>query len=454
MIMCQKLSSKNIMADPIQNAYIVAVDMGYGHQRAAYPLENIAALPEGWQTETRIISANNYPLIPRSDRIRWALTRKTYELISRVQGFPILGKRIFRLMDAVEAIQPFYPKQDLSSSIFSQKIVRNLVNGGFGKHLIDTLNRKPLPLIATFPLPALMAEIHNYKGEIYTLCTDTDIARGWVPVNAKTSRIKYLAPTVRVKERLKLYGVPASNIFVTGFPVPPMPQEKLGERIVRLDPSGAFRKRYEKLISLYIDSDSLRNSSGQPVTVVFSIGGAGAQVDIGLKILRSLSMQVRNNKFRLILVAGTSTFASDQFEAMIHELDLDNCRGKSVDVLYYKDKYMYFREFNRILEDADVLWSKPSELSFYAALGLPIIMSPPLGPQEESNRSWLLMMGAGFEQYDPRYANEWLVDWLHSGWLAKAAVNGFINAPRDATLRIADLVLRGVKNEIDDVNFV
>jgi len=44
-----------------QKAWIVSVDMGYGHQRAAYPLKRFAF-------KNKIITANTYPGIPSRDR--------------------------------------------------------------------------------------------------------------------------------------------------------------------------------------------------------------------------------------------------------------------------------------------------------------------------------------------------------------------------------------------------
>ena len=47
-----------------------------------------------------------------------------------------------------------------------------------------------------------------------------------------------------------------------------------------------------------------------------------------------------------------------------------------------------------MLLDTDILWTKPSELSFYAGLGLPIIMAPSVGAQERFNKAWLRAIGA------------------------------------------------------------
>jgi hypothetical protein len=81
-------------------------------------------------------------------------------------------------------------------------------------------------------------------------------------------------------------------------------------------------------------------------------------------------------------------------------------------------------------------------------------MAPALGSQEEYNQSWLHMMGAGFEQYDQRYAHEWVFDWINSGWLAEAAMSGYLNASNRGSEHIADIVLRGQRTEIEDVHFV
>ena len=49
-------------------------------------------------------------------------------------------------------------------------------------------------------------------------------------------------------------------------------------------------------------------------------------------------------------------------------------------------------------------------------------------------------------QLDPAYCDEWLEDWLDSGWLARAAVAGFTNAPKRGTYRIEEIVAHGKPN--------
>ena len=79
-------------------------------------------------------------------------------------------------------------------------------------------------------------------------------------------------------------------------------------------------------------------------------------------------------------------------------------------------------------------------LFFYYCFGLPIIMAPSLGSQEDFNRIWLKIVGGGITQNDPRYTHEWLFDWIESGGLARAAWNGFIEAPTHGTYRIEEII--------------
>ncbi len=79
-------------------------------------------------------------------------------------------------------------------------------------------------------------------------------------------------------------------------------------------------------------------------------------------------------------------------------------------------------------------------------------MAPVIGSQEVFNNAWLHAIGAGFEQEDPQYTHQWLFDWLNSGWLAQAAVEGFLDAPRNGAYHIENIVLHGKPSEIVDIN--
>ena len=107
-------------------------------------------------------------------------------------------------------------------------------------------------------------------------------------------------------------------------------------------------------------------------------------------------------------------------------------------MLYEADLLAYFRKFNELLAETDVLFTKPSEMTFFAALGLPLVFSWPVGVHERYNRRWAIEAGAGLKQRDPRFANEWIQEWLVDGTLAGAAWSGFMRLPKFGLYRILE----------------
>lgn len=443
-------------------AYIVAVDMGYGHLRAAYPFLEYAATPLEWKLpKPAIILANDYPGISFFDKLIWQGTRKIYEWFSLTSTIPFIGKYIFNVLDYIQRIEPFYPKRDLSKPKLQTKLLYGVIKRGHGRHLIEMLDKKPLPFFTTFFVPAFFAEEHGYKGEIYCLCTDTDISRAWAPLYPKRSRIIYCAPNHRVKERLIMYGVRPEKIITTGFPIPKeifgsesgleILRTSLARRIGKLDPCGVYQKKYIAIISRELGAKYPVVRTG-PLTITYAVGGAGAQLKIGIAILKSLLQDIRGGKVKLNLVAGSSLRVYKRYERAAKKLGMRGGRDIGVKIIYYPDKFEYFKEFSKIIVETDILWTKPSELSFYAGAGLPIIIAPPLGSHEKCNRAWLYAHGAGFDQHNPRFTNEWLKVWLDGGILAEAAMNGFINISKSGTFNLEDLILRGKRTEIENVH--
>ena len=131
-----------------KKAWVVAADMGYGHQRTAYPLRNIAF-------GGKVINANSYDGVPVKDKKFWQETRSLYEFISRFKRIPVFGNFIFSLMDRFQKIMSYYPKRDLSRPDFSLKEIFHFIIKGWGKDLIERFKKNPLPLVSTFFTPAL-----------------------------------------------------------------------------------------------------------------------------------------------------------------------------------------------------------------------------------------------------------------------------------------------------------
>lgn len=418
---------------------LVSVNMGYGHQRTAYALKKIA-LGES------VINANDYEAIPEKDRKVWESSRRFYESISSFKRVPVLGDIIFGIFDEFQKILDFYPKRDLSKPNLYLKNVYPLFKKGWGKDLIKRLKENPLPLVCTFFIPAFMAEFFNYSGEIYCVICDADISRSWGPLNPKKSRIKYFAPNTRVIERLKLYGIKEENIFFTGYP---LPQENIGvndkiltedmkHRILNLDPKKKYLSIYKSLVDKYIGQ--LPRKSDHCLTLMFSVGGAGVQKELSIEILKGLREKIAQNSIKVILSAGIRKNVRDYLKENIKKLKFECFLGNGIEILFAEDIENYFKLFNEKLRKTDILWTKPSELSFYAGLGIPIILAPTIGSQEDFNKEWLLKVGVGRLQKNPIYAGQWLFDYLEEGWLAGVAMQGFMEAGHSGVENIRKII--------------
>ena len=430
----------------LEKAWIVTVDMGYGHQRAAYPLRSLS--PSG-----KVIVANNYAGIPEHDRRIWESSREFYEFVSRFTNIPLIGQHLFNIYDKIQKIPEFYPRRDLSNPSLQVRQMYRMIKNGWGKNLIDYLNSEDIPLITTFFTVAFFAEEHKFKNDIYCVLCDADISRTWVGLYPHRSRIKYLAPCRRVVDRLKLYGVKPENIFLTGFPIP---EENLGpnleilkndlaERIVNLDPEHRYRRKYGETVKHFLESIKLNEHHHHPLTITFAVGGAGAQRNLASDILHSLRQKLLNHEVNLNLIAGVRNDVYIYFKNKISQMKLGKVFGENLNILFSVDKEDYFAKLNACLRATDIFWTKPSELVFYSALGLPIVMAPSVGSQEDYNRLWLKTIGAGISQNNPRYTHEWLYDWINSGWLAEAAMAGFLDGRQWGVHNIKQVVFHGVK---------
>ena len=416
-------------------AWIIDANMGYGHQRASYPLRNLA--PNG-----KAIHANDYPDIPKKAKIMWESSRSFYEFISRFKRIPLIGRLSFKIFDYFQRIKKYYPKRNLSKPIFLLEQNYRLIKKGLGKHLIDKLKLNPLPIISTFFTSAFVAENFDYPNDIYCVICDADIARSWAPLKPKESRIKYFCPNKWTINRLKLYGIKEENTFLTGFPLPlenigteklEILKEDMRNRLANLDPEKSYLKKYKILIEKHLGS--LAKKSNHPLTLMFAVGGAGAQKELGIDIIKALKSSIKEGKIRMALSIGVRQEVKDYFVFELKKLGLED-----VKLIFNPVIEEYFKEFNLFLRETDILWTKPSELSFYTGLGVPLIIAPTIGSQEDFNRKWLLTLGSGILQENPKYVEQWLFDFLDSGRLAEAAMQGFIEVEKLGVLKIKEIV--------------
>jgi hypothetical protein len=426
----------------VNQAWVVAVDMGYGHQRAAYPFRDIAF--------ERVFTANTDEIVAPEERRLWERMQGFYEGVSRAHNVPVIGPWLWRAYDAFQAIHPHYPFQDLSKPSLGSGQFQRFIRRGLGASVAaHTRRRDDLPVLTTFYAVALAAD-HAGRDDVFCVVTDSDINRVWVAEEPRKSRVNYLAPTPLSRKRLLQYGVADKRIFVTGFPLPEenvaTAPADLARRIAVLDAKGVMRGRYRDLLKPVVGT--VPDSSGAPLSITFPVGGAGAQSKVAQDIVKSIAGHIREGRMRLNLVAGVRREVHDYFQTILREQGLEGEIGRGVRVLFTATKDEYFARFNELMRETDVLWTKPSELAFYAALGIPLVMAPPLGAHEERNQEMLLRIGAGQRQEHPRAAAEWLTDWAESGLLALDALNGLLHGQRHGTENVKRVLFAPDRSQV------
>jgi hypothetical protein len=430
------------MSDSIRRdvPLVVAIDMGYGHLRPAHALADLMG--------TEVLEADRPPLAGGEERRLWARTRSLYGGVSRTSQLPFVGGPLRALLEAVTAIPSPYPRRDLSRPTFGTRVLQRQIDRGLGAGLVARLRETGVPLVTTFYAPAVAAA-HAGCERVFCVVTDTDVNRVWVPTRPQERRVRYLVPSHRARRRLATYGVPKQDIELTGYPLPhsllggpelPVLRGTLRERLVRLDPRGSFRRELGRDVDHFLGG--LPESAGGPPLLTFAVGGAGAQAGLAESFLPSVAPLVRRERLRVALVAGIREDVRERLASAVSAADLASHPG--VEILHEPTFPAYLAAFNALLGRTDILWTKPSEMTFFGALGLPLVFSWPVGDHERYNRRWAVEQGVGLKQHDPHFAGEWLREWLKDGTLAAAAWSGFMRMPKFGLYRIVDAVMRPV----------
>jgi len=391
---------------------VAAIDMGYGHLRPA------AALADHLATE--VVQMDAPPFGTRRDRAFWTGIRKFYEPLTRMSQVGAAAGPMRALLNTLTAIPPPLPERDLSGPTQGTRWMSSAARAGVGRALARYLRESGAPLLATFYAAAVLAEMHGAE-RLHCVITDTDVNRVWAPPDSKRTGIVYFAPTDSARRRMESYGVPRSRIRVTGYP---LPGELVGRDRAALKRN--FRARMERI-----------GKKGSAPLIVFAVGGAGVHVPLAKTLLSGMEKQIREGRLRLALVAGIRKEVASTLSATLAGLGLAGHAG--TELLYDPDVFSYIRRFNALLARADALWSKPSELTFFAGLGLPFIAAPPVGAHEERNLRWATDRGAALLQHDPETAGQWLLEWVEDGVLASAAEAGMC-LPQTGVYDIADQV--------------
>jgi hypothetical protein len=428
-------------------AWVVSADMGYGHQRAVYPLRDIA--------EEGIIAVGSSEAISKAEQKLWKRLLNAYEFFSRAKGIPVIGPPVFSMLDSLMRIPSFYPMRNLSNTTFQVNLLESLIEKGLCKGMLEKTAAKNLPLVTSFYASAIAADKKGFN-KVFCIICDADINRAWVAKDPWESKIEYFAPCGKASQRLKAYGVPDERIHLTGFPLPvellgnenlSVLKKDLAQRLFYLDPKGKFWVRHGRNVEYFLGKENCVFRSERKLTITYAVGGAGAQKEIGGKIAKSLKEKLRAGEIRLFLVAGIRKEVNEYFLSIKKDIDPD---GNSIKIIFSESLHKYFEIFNNALHETDILWTKPSELSFYCALGIPIVMSPIIGSQEKFNRKWLREIQAAMKQEKPDYTDQWLYDLLNRGTLAESAWDGFLKVRKLGTFKIHEVLEKGYLEKITD----
>ncbi len=365
--------------------FLVTAEMGFGHLRAIKPLSDVMQKP--------IIELSKNDDSSDKEKKQWNKIRKQYEFMSRCKDKPIIGKFIYPIFNQLLKI-PTNTTIDLSKPSYQVKILnyfirrKDVCNG-----IVSILkNNENSTLLTSFYAPAIANDIFNTTKSYCIIC-DADINRVWVSRNPKESNITYFTPCQTASNRLKQYGIDEKNIILTGFP---FPKELVGctkQEILEYN----FTKRLSKLtkdnlvfsnILKKLNLTHYQNFSfihHKKLEITLAIGGAGAQKELAKKIITDLKSLLFEDKIKLNLVAGIKSEVKEYF-TMLSNKHIQ----KNINIIYADNFEEYYHLFNKTIANTDILITKPSELTFYCALGLPILLTEPIGYQEERNKQWAL----------------------------------------------------------------
>ncbi|MDD8019449.1 MAG: hypothetical protein PHP42_13835, partial [Bacteroidota bacterium] len=149
-------------------AWVVSADMGYGHQRAIFPLKSIS--------KDGLITVGKNDNSSEKEKKQWARLLNIYESFSRARSIPFVGKPIFSLLDSLMHIPSFYPIRNLSRSTYQVDLVEKNINNGLCKGMLEKISTEHLPLVTSFYAPAIAADMNDYE-PVYCIICDADINR-------------------------------------------------------------------------------------------------------------------------------------------------------------------------------------------------------------------------------------------------------------------------------------
>src|SRR5689334_9857430 len=102
--------------------FVVAIEMGYGHLRAATPLAE--------RLGTELLECDRPPLADAREQREWAETRRLYEGMTRLSQLPLIGAPLRRAVETLTDIPHLHPYRDLSPPTAGTRFLDRFIRKG------------------------------------------------------------------------------------------------------------------------------------------------------------------------------------------------------------------------------------------------------------------------------------------------------------------------------------
>jgi UDP-N-acetylglucosamine:LPS N-acetylglucosamine transferase len=390
-----------------EHRYVITTAyMGFGHLRAAHNIASYGKAP--------ILRVDQAPYTNIVDRFIWKVSQSIHTYGSRDKE-----KRINLLYKWFEDLMVI-SEDGVPPSLGASRFIRTMQRLGAGRKFLSAIGEKTPTLVHTFYMPAMLSAYHGYTGKKFLILCDTDFHRVWAPLEPRKYDLNYCVPISSSADRLISYGVKKEQIFVTGFPLP-----------VANTGKDSFEHDFN------VRKSRLKSDSALPLTIMFPFSGAGAYSKMLADLVKSLLEKLREGSLRLIVSCGNNKYALKAAENLFINYGIEEL--EFIEIIFHEDIFAAFDEFNQALKSTDVMITKPSELVFYAALGIPLIFLPPIGAHEERNRKYLLTNGCAVDMVSPSDFPQWIERSRRADLLLDLAENGFNKLPKNGSAAIDEL---------------
>ncbi len=329
-----------------ENAVVVGnIRMGFGHYRISVAMASCArALGyEPYWLDLASFDATGSKMIREQNDM--------YSLASRIsQKSRLFNKLVWEPLNSEGFKKITYNAKDQKNSELLVPIFKNI--------------RKDVPYIATHVWPS-QAAVHAGLTNVVNAIPDNwpmglHLSEG--AIHAVQTPFAYLGyKTLDGFDKKPLSGIPESDIKEVGCYVD-------HELLYRLEEDNELRKK--------------RISSGKPIRILMTVGGAGAGFDMFLAMIKHLLPLVKEKKVALFINFGDhlgvyeklmkklggfecGKFFDEYAELKNFVKEIREGDAEGVYAVYNKDIFEAVYSTNLLMPVCDVLVTKPSELAYY-----------------------------------------------------------------------------------------